>query len=442
MKALLWLAIVLQMTLASRVSAKPSVIVQLFDWSFAEISNVLPELAEIGYTHIHLSPVQKSVENGRWWGKYQPLDYRVIEGPMGTREELVTLAEKANELGIKLMADVVINHMAAHPHVEVKRGRLQSVNFADFSKEDFHPYAPIRDWSDELQVRNRWLFGALPDLKTESEPVRRKLRAHLLDLQCCGVGAFRVDSARHIPPEDLKAIFKGVEASSLVVGEIAECSHQVFEPYLKELPEMAFYDFPLLEKLAASLRGDKPMSDLVENGELWQGLPGCASIPFLRNHDLDRGEAHRSEGIQDPRYRLENDAWQIGYVALFGFGRGAPYVFANHPRFKDSLSVSHSFDRDGLKEGIAFFQRQKGRNRHVFWSTNERLAWTLGDDAFVVLNRKPKPSSGPRSFALPSLQPGKYRDVFSDVEAEVSKGVLTLPSLTPMKGYAFEKTSS
>ena len=323
-KIALFLALGVQLVLSERVPAKPPVVVQLFDWTFAEISEVLPELEAVGYSHIHVSPVQKSVENGHWWGKYQPLDFREIEGPLGSREELIALAEQAGQHGITLVADVVLNHMAASPYVTVTRGRLVETDFADFSKDDFHPFAPIYDWDDERQVRNRWLFGALPDLKTESKSVRKKLSAHLLDLQSCGVGGFRVDSARHIPPKDLKAIFSEVEEPGLVMGEIAEPSLSVFKPYLEGMPGMTFFDFSLLVQIAASLRGEGAMSDLLEDGEIGKGLPAAASVRLLRNHDLDRGETKRSEGIDDERYLIPDDGWQIGYTALFGLGQRNP----------------------------------------------------------------------------------------------------------------------
>lgn len=429
------LAFTKQLTLAREVSAQPPVVVQLFDWNFAEISEVLPALAEVGYTHIHLSPVQKNVENGHWWGKYQPLDYRVIEGPMGSREELVALASAAEALGLALIVDVVLNHLAGSPYVSVEQGRLAATDYADFSKEDFHPYAPIHDWSDERQVRNRWLFGSLPDLKTESETVRTKLRNHLLDLQECGVRGFRIDSARHIPPEDLQQIFRGLTDLGLIIGEIAETATEVFTPYLETLPEMKFFDFPLLGEIAAALRGEQAMSSLAPEGQWVEPLPATASVMLLRNHDLDRGEAKQGEGIDDARYRIDEHAWQLADTALFGMGRGVPYVFVNHPRFLAEQKMKHLLDRQGLKEAVAFFQATWGSTLQFFWGTQETLAWTLGDDSFVVLSREP--ISRIESFPLPRMKPGRYRDVFSGAEASICQGVLTLPSLAAMRGYAF-----
>ncbi|WP_411845549.1 alpha-amylase family glycosyl hydrolase [Roseibacillus persicicus] len=437
MKVFFLLAIWGQLSLAEEVTPPPSpVMVQLFDWTFAEIGQALPALQELGYSHIHVSPVQKSVENGKWWGKYQPLDYRVIEGPLGSREELVELARKATDRELTLVVDVVPNHMAGSPYVSVRRGRLREVRFADFSVEDFHPYAPIRDWSNVRQVRNRWLFGALPDLRTESEGVRAKLVAHLKDLQSCGVGGFRVDSARHIPPADLRAILGQLEEPGFVVGEIADHSLETFEPYLEGLPEMRFFDFPHLLRLAECLRGERAMSDLIEGKTLSLQLPPRASVSLLRNHDLDRGEANRTEGIDDPRYRIPDGAWQIGYAALFGMGEGVPYVFVDDPKVLKPVGREHGYNRPGLKEGISFFRATYGLQTRVLSAQKEALAWSLGDSAFMILQREAVAEGS--VMPVGSLRTGRYRDVYTGVEIAVTESCeVILPALGQLQGYGF-----
>ena len=65
-----------------------NVIVQLFNWRFNDIKNVLPTLRDLGYSHVHVSPAQKSNEYvWQWWGRYQPVDYSIIEGPLGSEVE-------------------------------------------------------------------------------------------------------------------------------------------------------------------------------------------------------------------------------------------------------------------------------------------------------------------------------------------------------------------
>src|ERR671910_610182 len=56
-------------------------IVQLFNWKFTEIRDVLPQLKELGFNRIHVSPPQKSNEAVyQWWKHYQPVDFSMITG--------------------------------------------------------------------------------------------------------------------------------------------------------------------------------------------------------------------------------------------------------------------------------------------------------------------------------------------------------------------------
>ncbi|MBK1833708.1 alpha-amylase family glycosyl hydrolase [Roseibacillus ishigakijimensis] len=413
-------------------SPGPRILAQLFEWSFREVEQALPRLARTGYTHLQLSPVQKSLENGHWWGKYQPVDYRLIEGPLGTREDLMRLARATREHGLTLVVDVVLNHLAAAPFVRVERGRLREVDFPDFTVADFHPYAPIRDWSDERQVRNRWLFGGLPDLKTESPRVRTKLANHLRDLQCCGVGGFRLDSARHIPPADLAAILAEAGVAGLLVGEIADTSLATFAPYLSALPGVHYFDFPHLASLAACLRGERAMSSLLPENGAAPALPPQAAVRFLTNHDLVKGASSRSEGIRDERFHLPAAMHQLAETFLFGWGEGVPSVFVGEPG-----AGLYPPESPSLQAGISFFRRTHGLARQVWLSEEARLAWNLGDQACVFANRGGAFAGGCFPSTLPA---GKYRDLLSGQMAEVAAGEIRLPLLAGARGYAFLRT--
>src|SRR5215510_11319918 len=64
-----------------------NVIVQLFNWRFQEIERVLPRLKAYGYSHIHVSPPQRSNDAiWQWWGRYQPIDFSTIAGPLGNEQ--------------------------------------------------------------------------------------------------------------------------------------------------------------------------------------------------------------------------------------------------------------------------------------------------------------------------------------------------------------------
>ena len=86
-----------------------NVIVQLFNWPFKEVTEVLPQLKALGYSHVHVSPPQRSNERvWQWWGRYQPIDFSSIEGPLGSEDEFRKMNAKADSLDIKIIVDVVL----------------------------------------------------------------------------------------------------------------------------------------------------------------------------------------------------------------------------------------------------------------------------------------------------------------------------------------------
>jgi alpha-amylase len=60
-------------------------------------------------------------------------------------------------------------------------------------------------------LNNGWLSG-LADLDTETDYVRERIAAYMVDLLSIGFSGFRVDAAKHIQPESLAAIFAHFKA--------------------------------------------------------------------------------------------------------------------------------------------------------------------------------------------------------------------------------------
>ena len=95
-------------------AAQPVAIFHAFDQNFGDVAGFVCELGAEGYSHVQLSPAQKSNPTDQWWGRYQPVDYAVIAG-RGSEADLKALVSKAHGCGVKVIADVVFNHMADMP---------------------------------------------------------------------------------------------------------------------------------------------------------------------------------------------------------------------------------------------------------------------------------------------------------------------------------------
>ncbi len=79
-------------------------------FTFADAGSVVPYLADLGVSHLYLSPVLRAVP-GSMHG-YDVLDHRRVSPELGGQEGLVALAATAREHGLGLVVDVVPNHMA------------------------------------------------------------------------------------------------------------------------------------------------------------------------------------------------------------------------------------------------------------------------------------------------------------------------------------------
>src|SRR6266511_3581422 len=178
---------------------QPIAIFHAFDQRYSDDEQFVCTLAEQGYSHIQIAPAQKSNPSPEWWARYQPVDYSVIEG-RGSEDDLKRLIFKAHSCNVKVVADIVFNHMA-------NMDEYRDLNFPNLSPQDFHPRCDINyndgNRSSEIHC---WL-GDLPDLDQSSDNVQRIHQAHLKKLLDLGIDGFRLDAAKHMPADKIKEVY-------------------------------------------------------------------------------------------------------------------------------------------------------------------------------------------------------------------------------------------
>lgn len=78
--AFLFLIIFSALNVAANASAaeQPVAIFHAFDQKFGEVENFVCKLGEQGYSHVQISPAQKSNPGGKWWNRYQHDNVRLI----------------------------------------------------------------------------------------------------------------------------------------------------------------------------------------------------------------------------------------------------------------------------------------------------------------------------------------------------------------------------
>ena len=79
-------------------------------FTFADAEQVVPYVADLGATHLYLSPVLAAVP-GSMHG-YDVVDHTRVSDELGGQDGLERLADRARQHGLGLVVDVVPNHMA------------------------------------------------------------------------------------------------------------------------------------------------------------------------------------------------------------------------------------------------------------------------------------------------------------------------------------------
>ena len=103
------------------------VIVQMFDWPWTAIAaECTSVLGPDGYAAVQISPPQEAVvlaaDGYPWWQAYQPVSYG-LNSRFGTQAQLAAMITACHAAGVKVYADVVLNHMTAQVNGGVGRQR-------------------------------------------------------------------------------------------------------------------------------------------------------------------------------------------------------------------------------------------------------------------------------------------------------------------------------
>ncbi len=416
-------------------AAERNVIVQLFNWKFSEIEAALPKLKKIGYRYVHVSPPQFSNERvWQWWGRYQPIDFSRISGPLGTAKEFENLNKAADTAGVGIVVDIVLNHTiditeAPEPDfVKINGGKVVSEKFPQFDPQDFHDQCNIND-GDINSVRKCWLSNALADLKTESPRVRAVAKDYLSKLVKLGVDGFRFDAAKHIEPEFFAEVLKDFGGSyafgEVIVGDTRD---------IPNVDTLDFYDFPLAGAMRAAFGLGGDLRQLRHALDNHHALPGPKAVTFVRNHDIDRGGAGDRGldggglngfgiGWDGGARKFNREDIMLAYAYIMGREDGLPYTFADMTTLPADQQDDR-FDNPQLAGLIRFHnlclpgQGGVARREDIHRiETPNAIGWQRGTDRFIVINKAAE------EFVIrdlgTSLQPGKYLETHRGWDLDV-----------------------
>lgn len=202
-------------------------ILHCFNWSFNQIKDNLQAIKDAGFRSVQTSPVQQPKSNGSaWWAFYQPLSFSIAENsPLGTKDELEDMCDKAEELGISVIVDVVFNHLANITDGEYEADgtpkvcpdvQLYEPEIYSHRNDSTNPTFHHTKTGGETQS---YPYGDLPDLNTANELVQERSYALLKECIDVGVDGFRFDAAKHIETKKDGAVASSFWDNTLVKAQ-------------------------------------------------------------------------------------------------------------------------------------------------------------------------------------------------------------------------------
>ncbi len=171
-------------------------ILHCFNWTINQVREELTNIAEAGFGAVQLSPLQRDDISSStvWYDLYRPYDFCFIESGMGTKAELTALCSEAAELGIKVVVDVVFNH------VDGATSTPTYYHDSWWNTEGYLRWNGDISYSDRTSITHNQLggTGGYPDVVSESDSVTARAKAYIEELKACGVKGIRFDAAKHI----------------------------------------------------------------------------------------------------------------------------------------------------------------------------------------------------------------------------------------------------
>lgn len=419
-----------------------SVVYQIYPRSFKDsngdgigdingIREKLDYLKELGIDVIWLSPVYKSPndDNG-----YDISDYYDIMDEFGTMEDMDNLLKEANERGIKILMDLVVNHTSDEHKWFIEAKKSKDNEYRDYyiwrdsvdgnEPNDLGSTFSGSAWQYDETTGQYYLHlfsKKQPDLNWENGKVRNEVYKMMNFWVDKGIVGFRmdvIDLIGKVPDEMItgngpklheylqemnKAALEGKDL--LTVGETWGATPDVAKlysnPERKELSMVFQFEHIGLDQIEGKEKWDVKSLELLDlkkvlskwqtelEGQGWNSL-------FWNNHDLPRIV---SRWGNDKEYRIESA--KMLATLLHGM-KGTPYIYQGEElgmtnvrfddindyndieslnMYKDRLSKGYSHNE--IMESIYAKGRDNARTP-MQWDDSENAGFTTGTPWLAV----------------------------------------------------------
>lgn len=341
MKKLAVMFLCLLLSLSLTVQAAPGPIYEIFVASFADgdgdlrgdlrgLRNKLDYIEALGVQSIWLMPIHPSPS----YHKYDVTDYKDIDPEYGSLADFDALTASANEKGISLILDLVINHSSnRHPwFVEAVNGiksgeKSDYLDYYQFNQVSGHAVPGVSGWYYQGS------FGPhMPELNLDHPALRQEIASILEFWLNRGASGFRLDATTHYYEDNtakniaflawLNKEVKTIKPEAFLIAEAWKDETTILSLFESGIDSL--FNFPLSGasgSLVSAIRKEQGAA-LAKRVQRWQeqiGLrnPQGLDAPFLSNHDMGRSSG----------YLLYKDQKMKQAAALYLTMPGLPVIY-------------------------------------------------------------------------------------------------------------------
>lgn len=421
------------------------VMLHAFNWSYNTIKENLPAIAAAGYTTVQTSPVQQPKDystsgdvTGQWWKLYQPISFHIAEKSwLGTKDDLKSLCDEADKYGIKIICDIVSNHIANadEDRPETVSNQVKKYEPEFYKKRRTYTRTYKGDANDSsVQAVVQGHVSKCPDLVTNDTAVQTYIINLLKECIDCGVDGFRFDAAKHIETEDdgeyASDYWKNITSSAssyytqktgddlYIYGEIlnncgADRSYSSYTKYINvtdnKTGDAVLYNVT------------KGKASTATNAKYKSGVAASNAVLWAESHDTYEGSSGSSGFSNTAGISDENvvKAWAIvasrkDSTALF-FARPGTALMGN-------ISTDSTYKSTAVSEINKFHNLFVGQSEKL--GSSGDIAYVARGTSGIVLSNC-KGTNASVSISGTGLADGKYTDTVSGAEFTVANGVLT-----------------
>lgn len=397
-------------------------ILHAWNWSYEAIEDNLEEIKKAGYTAVQTSPVQPSKESGtltgdKWWLLYQPIDF-TIGNTLGTKEEFTSMVNKANDIGVEVIVDVVLNHLGNNgggdqqcvPSTNIKEELLVS--------EFWHGNGCEIDYSNRTQVTQNGI--GLPDLNTSNKELQQIMINFLNEMEEIGVKGFRFDAAKHIElPNDSgvssdfwPSILSSLNTKTYVYGEIIQDSTDEYKKYSEFLDTTATsYGYAL--RNALTTQNSAGLVNYQTNN-----VEAIDLVTWVESHDTYANDGNESTYLTDEELVL-------GWAILASRKENTPLFFVRPQEDKFAVNIgdtgSELWKDNIVTEVNNFHNAMNNQDEYIYTPTSDTIIVTRGTQGLVIVNLGDNPVHIHQALGMAD---GVYENTIDQHLYTISEGIL------------------